>query len=69
MTTSQLVDGKKQFKVAMPNVHGGSGSMTTGYLTQIRKALRLNTREFEALVDCLLTAKDFETIIREKLNL
>ncbi len=64
-----LMDEKRQLKVAMPNIHGGSGSMTIGYLKQIRKALKLSTREFEELVDCLLTAKDFETIIRERLDL
>ncbi len=59
-----LLDGKKVFIVKMPNLHGGSGSVSKGFLKQIRMKLRLDTRQFEDLVDCPLTAKEYEEIIR-----
>jgi hypothetical protein len=64
-----LLDGKKQFHIAMPNIHGGSGSVSIGYLKQIRMALRLETKEFEDLANCPLKAKDYEKIIRDKLEI
>jgi len=63
------LDGKKQLRITIPNVHGGSGSISTGFLDRIRKSLRLTTHEFERLVDCPLTAQDDECMIRTKLNL
>jgi hypothetical protein len=60
-----MLDGQKRLRVPMPNIHGGSGSISKGYLTQIRKALMLKNRQFEELVDCSLTSKNFETIIRK----
>jgi|GEM_PF-1813886 len=63
-----LLDGKKALRISMPNLHGGSGSITTGYLKQIRMALKLKTREFEELVDCVLKAEGFEAKIRDRLD-
>ena len=60
------LDGKKELRVSMPNQHGGSGSVSTGYITQIRNQLKLGTREFEDLVDCPLSAEKFEALIRER---
>ena len=53
----------------MPNVHGGSGSISTGFLTQARRSLRLDTPQFEKLAECPLTSEEYEVIIREKLGL
>lgn len=57
------VNGKKITRITMPNRHKG-GSISTGFITQIRKALRLDTRQFEDLVDCPLTAEEFEELMR-----
>jgi hypothetical protein len=64
-----LIDGKKTLRVTLPNEHGGSGSITPGFIKQIRNSLKVNTRQFEGLVDCPLTSEEFEKIIRNKLGL
>jgi hypothetical protein len=63
------LDRKKILRVTLPNVHGGSGSISTGFLTQVRKSLRLDTPQFEKLAECPLTSEEYEVIIREKLGL
>jgi len=64
-----FIDGRKQLRITVPNIHGGSGSVSKGYLTQVRHDLMLETRQFEELVDCDLTAEEYEEIIREKLGI
>ena len=63
------IDGKKTLRVTLPNTHGGSGSVSTGFLKQIRNNFHLNTRQFEDLVDCPLTPEEYEKIVRESLGL
>lgn len=63
------LDGLKILRIKLPNIHGGSGSVSTGFLKQIQNNLHLNTRQFEDLADCSLLANEFEKIIREKLRL
>lgn len=63
------IDGQMALRVVMPNEHGGSGSISRGFILAIRRNLMLETREFEALVDCNLSAKQFETKIRGKLGM
>jgi hypothetical protein len=63
-----ILDGKKTLRITMPNVHGGSGSMSTGFLKKIQSSLHLNPRQFEELAECPLTPDEFEQIIREKLE-
>jgi hypothetical protein len=62
------LDGKKELRITLPNVHGDSGSISTGFLQQIKKSLRLSNREFEDLVECPLTGEDFEGIVRARLK-
>jgi hypothetical protein len=62
------LDGKKELRVTLPNIHGGAGSVSTGFLQQIKRSLRLSNREFEELVDCPLTAEEFETLLRERMD-
>jgi hypothetical protein len=62
------LDGKKTLRVTLPNIHGGSGSLSTGFLSQIKNSLKLNVREFEDLVECPLTAEGFEALIRARLS-
>jgi hypothetical protein len=63
------LNGRKILHTPLPNVHSGSGSLSTGFLTQIRKNLRLTNREFERLVECPLTPEDFEAIVQERVML
>ena|SRR4030067_467809 len=63
-----VLDGKKVLRITLPNVHGGSGAISTGFLRQIREQLMLTTQQFEDLVGCPITAEQFEAIIREKLH-
>ncbi len=53
----------------MPNIHGGSGSLSTGFIKQIQNNLRLNTNQFEDLVECPLSADEYEKILRERLSM
>ncbi len=62
------LDGKKALRITLPNIHGGSGSISTGFLNQIKNSLKLNMREFEDLVECPLTSEDFETLVRARLG-
>jgi hypothetical protein len=62
------LDGKKTLRIAMPNVHGGAKSISTGFLKQIQNSLRLDTRQFEDLAECPLSSEEYEAIIRGKLR-
>ena len=53
----------------MPNIHGGAGSISTGFLKQIQNNMRMNTQQFKELAECPLTAEEYERIVREKLGL
>lgn len=57
------VNGKKILRVTMPNKHSTS-SLSRGFITQIRMSLKLNTRQFEDLVDCPLSPEQYEELIR-----
>ncbi len=63
------LDGKRQIRVTLPNVHGGNKTITPGFLKQIRNQLRLKSVELVDLVECPLTKEEYERIVREKLNL
>jgi len=63
------LDGKKALRITMPNIHGGSGSITPGFLKQIRNNLKLATRDFEDLIECPLNAKEYEAIVRDKIEI
>ena len=62
------LDGKYQFKVTMPNEHGGSGSISTGWLKVCRQSVFLSTAEYADLVRCPMTAEQYEKLIREKID-
>jgi hypothetical protein len=58
------LDGKYQFRVIMPNIHGGSGSVSDHMLKICRDSVRLSMREFSDLVRCPMTSERYEEIIR-----
>lgn len=60
------IDGRKHHRITLPNQHGGSGSVSTGFLKKIQNQLRLQTEQFEDLVECPLTAEEYEAIVRSK---
>jgi hypothetical protein len=62
------LDGKKALRITMPNTHGGSKSISTGFLKQIQNSLKLDTRQFEDLAECPLSAEEYEAIVRNKLG-
>ena len=62
------LDGKIQFKVVMPNIHGGSGAVSRGLLKVCRDSVRLNTRGYFDLVRCPMTGEEYDDIIREKIR-
>ena len=61
------LDGKYQFKVTMPNEHGGSGSISTGWLKVCRESVFVSAAEYADLVRCPMTEKQYERLIREKI--
>ena len=61
------LDGKREIRIKLPNVHGGSGSLSTGFIKGIQNSLRLKTDQFEDLVECPLSAEEFEALIRKQL--
>lgn len=60
------LDGKFMFKVTMPNIHGGSGALSTGFLKVCRDSVFLSASEYADLVRCPMDGDDYEKIIREK---
>jgi hypothetical protein len=61
-----VLDGRKVLRITLPNRHGGAEAISTGFLQQIKRSLRLTTRQFEDLVSCLLTAEEYEQITRKQ---
>ena len=62
------LDGKYQFRVTLPNVHGGSGVLSDGWLKCCRVSTLLSTSQYADLVRCPMRSEDYERIIREKLQ-
>lgn len=60
------LDGKKVLRITFPNIHGGSGGISIGFIKQIINNLKLSAVEYEDLVDCPLTANTFEHIVRKR---
>ncbi|VAW42120.1 hypothetical protein MNBD_CHLOROFLEXI01-2910 [hydrothermal vent metagenome] len=60
------LDGKKHHRITLPNIHGGSGSISTGFLQKIRNQLSVTNPQFIDLINCPLSAKEYEKIIRNK---
>ena len=60
------LDGRKQHMIKLPNIHGGSGSISTGFLQNIRNQLMLTNDQFVDLVNCPLSSEEYEQIIRER---
>jgi len=59
-----FLDGKYQFRVTMPNIHGGSSkSISTGLLKSCRDSVYLNSKEYFNLVKCPLSREDYIEII------
>lgn len=63
-----ILDSKFQFTVTLPNIHGGSGSISSGWLKVCRDSTRLKTSEFADLVKCPMSGEDYKQIIREQIR-
>ncbi len=62
------LDGKKALRVTMPNMHGGSKSLSTGFIKKIRENLKINNQELVDLAECPLSAEEYEALIRDRLE-
>jgi len=62
------LDGKKTLRVTMPNMHGGSKSLSTGFIKKIRENLKINNQELVDLAECPLSAEEYESLIRDRLE-
>jgi len=59
------LDGRKILRVTMPK---GRGPLTPGTARAIRNQVKLSTEEYADLIKCGLLGKDYEAIIREKMQ-
>jgi hypothetical protein len=59
------LDGKYQFTVTMPNIHGGVNSLSPLFLRVCRNSVYLNSSQYADLVKCPMSADDYEKFIRE----
>ena len=63
------LDGKYQFRVKMPNIHGGSRKgLSLGLLRACRESVFLNASDYARLVQCPMSGEEYEEIIREKIK-
>ena len=61
-----FLDGKFQFRVTLPNEHGGT--LTPLWLKTCRDSVFLSASEYADLARCPMTGEDYEQIIRKKLG-
>lgn len=57
-----IVDGKRVLRVTLPKVH--ASDIKAGTLNSIRKQLHLDSDNFEAFVDCSMSATDYLAHLR-----
>ena len=63
------LDGKFEFRVTMPNIHGGSGKTPSpGLLKNCRSTIFLSTEQYARLVRCPMDGEEYEEIIRMKIK-
>ena len=60
-----ILDGKKLFRVTRPQVHASS-SIPKGTLGQIRRQTRLDSEQFERLIDCPMSRAEYYDLLRVK---
>jgi len=59
------LDGKRILRVTMPK---GRGPLPPGTARAIQDQVKLSTHEYTELIRCPLKGKDYEAIIREKMQ-
>jgi hypothetical protein len=59
------LDGRKILRVTMPK---GRGPLTPGTARAIQDQVKLSTQEYADLIKCPLLGKDYEVIIRKKMQ-
>lgn len=62
------LDGKRALRIILPNIHGGSGSISTGFLGKIKGSFLLKNQEFIDLVECPMSSDQFEEIVRSRIE-
>ncbi len=63
------LDGVYQFRVTMPNIHGGSSkSISTGLIKRCRDTVYLNSQQYFNLVKCPLSREMYLELIYKKLE-
>ena len=63
-----ILDGKMQFTVVLPNIHGGGGNLSPRMLKVLRDSVLLGQKDYYALVKCPMKGEEYEKIIRKKLS-
>jgi len=61
------LDGKFQFTVTLPNIHGGSGAVSPAWLKVCRDSVWLNALDYANLVRCPMEGNHYEKVIRERI--
>jgi hypothetical protein len=60
-----VLENRKRFKVRLPK---GRGKWGIGFQESVRKDLQLSHADFDDLVDCALTGREYEELLLEKLS-
>ena len=60
------LDGQAVFPVQLSKVH--SGVVPIGTINALRQQLYLTTPQFQALIDCPLSGREYEALIRAKIT-
>ena len=60
-----VIDGRKLLRITRPQVHRGS-SIPRGTLASIRRATRLTAAQFERLIKCPLSRREYRDLLRRK---
>jgi hypothetical protein len=59
------LDGRKILRVTVPKGHG---DLPRGTANAIRNQLKLSMQEYRGLIQCPLTGRDYEQIVRKKMD-
>lgn len=60
-----ILNGKRQLRVTLPNTHGGSDPVSTGFIKAIRNNLKINSQQLVDLIECPLSADEYRHIIQK----
>jgi hypothetical protein len=61
-----ILDGEKALRICLPNIHGGKKSVSSDFLQQVRRSLKLTSEQMVDLAVCPITGEDYDNLMRAK---